>query len=113
MCPACYQRWHRGSPAVDSACCVCGLDDGRVLRAVKLGDGTTVTACQNHGWLIERARPRLLSVQEAVELCAVPGDRRRPDGDRRQASRRSACSLPYDGAELRALAVLTDAQPHG
>ena len=101
MCPACYQRWHRGSPAVGGSCVVCGLADGRVLRAVKLDGGETVTACHNHAWLMERARPRPATVEDAIEICAVPGDRRRPNHDRRQGNRRAAWNLPFDGPDRR------------
>lgn len=71
-----------------SSCVVCGLDDGRLLRAVALAGGEQITACQNHGWLIERARPKPESIAAAVEACCIPGDRRRPDRDRRAGDRR-------------------------
>lgn len=93
MCAACYQRAWRGSPAVGGQCAVCGLDDVRLLRAVQLGDAK-ITACHNHGWLVERARPRPTTLAEALEVCSVPGDRRRPNGDRRRGPRRTAYRPP-------------------
>ena len=87
LCSACYQRQLRGSPAVNGSCAVCGLEDGRVLRAVKLGD-STVVGCHNHAWLAERTRPRPETLEEWRVLCNPPGDRRGTQADRREGKRR-------------------------
>lgn len=87
MCSACYQRALRGSPAVHGACAICGLEDGRVLRAVKVGEEMLV-GCHNHAWLAERSRPKPDDLEAWRELCNPPGDRRGSMGDRRKGKRR-------------------------
>lgn len=85
LCNACYLRARRGT--LGAQCEVCASSDVRVLRALKLGDGTH-TGCHNHAWLAERARPVPADLAAWVEACRVPGDRRQPDDDRRQGKRR-------------------------
>ncbi len=87
LCNACYLRQRRG--VLGEQCEICDCYDVRVLRAVKLGDGETHTGCHNHAWLAERTRPRPLDLDQWLLACQVPGDRRRPDGDRRSNKRRA------------------------
>lgn len=64
-------RVRRGSPAVGGRCFACDLADGRVLRAVSLAGGAQITACHNHAWLVERARPRPQTVREAEAVARI------------------------------------------
>jgi hypothetical protein len=86
LCSACYQRFWRGSVAVGASCVVCGLDDGRLIRAVRLATGEQIAACHNHGWLAERTRPQPSTVDELKALFVDPNDRRQTD--RRELNRR-------------------------
>ena len=83
LCPSCYQRRRRGSPAVVGAECVgCGEADVRVLKSFTLGD-QAVAVCWNCGHRARFAKPRPQTVEELRQLVRRPGDRRRRRRDRR------------------------------
>jgi hypothetical protein len=81
LCRACYMRARRGSPAVGGECFACRIDDGRVLRSVRLATGEAIAACHNHGWLVERARPQPQTITEALSVAATLDEAQRIPGD--------------------------------
>ncbi len=68
MCRACYLRHWRGTALPDGARCI-GCKERRriVLRWTKVGGGRAVT-CQNCGFVADKARPRVRSVDELRRL---------------------------------------------
>jgi hypothetical protein len=94
LCPACYQRWRRGTTPAGGRCEGCGATDGRVLKALALGTGEKVTVCYNCAQLAGRQTPRPTSAAELRELVAQPGERRR-GVDRRTGERRQPEGISF------------------
>ena len=94
MCPACYQRWRRGTVPTDGRCVACGCHDQRVLRALPLREGGKVTVCYNCAHIVGRATPKPATVAELRDLTALPGERR-TGSERRRDDRRGAESVSF------------------
>lgn len=89
MCPACYHKARRGSPAVaGAACCVCSESDTGMLRAVELATAT-VACCYSHAHLAERLVPPPADEAELAERIRERGAARAQRmGERRRVERR-------------------------
>ena len=93
MCRACYLRAWRGTALPESArCLACDEQRRVVLRWTQVGDERVVT-CQNCGFLVDKARPRVTGSDDLLRRMAR--ERRRLD------RRRNYVVDPEDPSERR------------